>query len=318
MNTSSSTTSSSTISTTSSNPITANSNDIVNNNVNTENISKKKSKKKKNKKISNHINEENKNELKKLNLDTSEEMKNILKNRKEKQKSKNILSVFDQIPEMPNERSKTKMKLKKKMTEREHKQNHIIYQEFNKKIFEIIDNLGVRFPECRTEYEVFKNVIKIYISKDISIPMNKWIECIKGHEDCLREYSSENEEIFLKFAPNVSILKSLRISEKFNIISQEEKKILWEYFQNLLMLSEAVEAIPPELMSIIQDLAVDLNKTIDPKNLSIQNVASHVFKAMQTNEELTEGIKNLVTNCQTSNTMPPSISRFYQQLQKDY
>lgn len=214
---------------------------------------------------------------------------------------KHVAIEIDQgeIPLPPTEKSKKtlqKEEARLDRSEHEQKQEHVIYEGFNDKLFGILRALGKRLPENKSTYKKIAKAITTAIDKDLSYPMTVWLNNIEGYEDVLRVYSEENVEKFLEIAPSIPLLDALEIKKNWYRFTPANIVNLWAHFKGLFVYSDTATVVPIDLMTAIQDMTDDLERQglIDlSKPIDIVAASQILNAAMSGNAKIQAGINQI-------------------------
>jgi hypothetical protein len=199
-------------------------------------------------------------------------------------------------------------------SEQEQKQDHVIYEGFNTKLYEILEALSTKLPKNAKTYSKIAKTIRAAADKDISYPMNVWLENIDGYDHVLREYNETNVLEFVKVAPQIPLLDCLEISENWHKFKPKDIKALWGHFKGLFTYSDTATVIPVDLMTEIQNMTDDLERQglIDlTQDIDIASAAQILKSAMGANTKIQEGIAKMNAMFGTGNTAPepPTYSK---------
>ena len=155
-------------------------------------------------------------------------------------------------PTAPVEPSKKSLADAAGKTEFEQKQTHVLYIEFNNKLYEILNSLAVKIPANRKTYASLDKTLRTFAAIDVSRPMEEWNKQTAPYREILQTYSPENVEEFLKIAPKIPLLKAFEIEKYWNLLKPSDIESLWKHFNGLCLLSTTTSAVPVKLMTTLQ------------------------------------------------------------------
>lgn len=236
----------------------------------------------------------------------------------------------DSAPEKPTEKSKKGDSILGKEGDR---QGHVVYQGFNEQIFAILAALSIKLPENKRLYKNLERIIISTIDKDITSPMTVWLETTSGeiseiidgkekkisYASILRNYTPDNVKRFTNIAPNIPLLHSLEISKNWQRFKPSDRKSLWKHFSSLFILSDTATSIPPDLMSMIQNMTIDLNNQgLIDLNKPLDQIGDVVEKAISGNAAL-QAMKEKYESLNAARLIPepPTVAKRRQQAEFD-
>lgn len=122
---------------------------------------------------------------------------------------------------------------------------------FNDMMGQFLMELHKTFPEEKglkkyiTAFEMLRDTNPKKIVK-------KFMENVTPHAD---KISARDESLFLEDSTDLEFIKALNIKECWPKASDSTKAAIWQYIQTLYMLGTTITSIPPETLSMIENVA---------------------------------------------------------------
>lgn len=108
----------------------------------------------------------------------------------------------------------------------------LINSKWNEVFIQFLDQLIILFPDSPAS----KIKVQVQLSKMVNnmSPILLFIQNVKGHT---KEIMEANEEYFFN-SPNIEFVKTLELAKYYNIASEKNRKIIWQYIQTLCLIAE--------------------------------------------------------------------------------
>ena len=78
---------------------------------------------------------------------------------------------------------------------------------------------------------------------------------MNGFSPHVEKVNTRDETFFLENADNIEFLRDMNIKACWPKASEGTKAAIWQYLQTLYMLGTTITAIPPETLSMIENVA---------------------------------------------------------------
>ena len=149
----------------------------------------------------------------------------------------------------------------------------MISDTFNALALEFVKELSEVFPENTTLTECVKNFDTI-VTKDPKKPMD-FLVSIVG--DKAAAVNSKDETVF----DDITI-PGMAIKEMWNSTSENTKEAIWQYLSTLHMLASTLGNTSGELMSGIEDMAMEFANKMATGNMDVPTMLNEVMQRVQT------------------------------------
>ena len=149
----------------------------------------------------------------------------------------------------------------------------MIADTFNALALEFVKELSEVFPENTTLTECVKNFDTI-VSEDPKKPMDF---LVKNVGDKAEAINSKDETVF----DDVDI-PGMMIKDMWNATSENTKEAIWQYLSTLNMLASTLGNTSGELMSGIENMAMEFANKMAQGNLDVPTMLNEVMARVQT------------------------------------
>jgi hypothetical protein len=149
----------------------------------------------------------------------------------------------------------------------------MISETFNTLAFEFVKELSEVFPENTVLAECVKNFDTI-VSEDPKKPMD-FLVSIAG--DKAAAINSKDETVF----DDITI-PGMAIKEMWNSTSENTKEAIWQYLSTLHMLASTLGNTSGELMSGIENMAMEFANKMAQGNMDVPTMLNEVMQRVQT------------------------------------
>ena len=149
----------------------------------------------------------------------------------------------------------------------------MISDTFNALALEFVKELSEVFPENTTLTECVKNFDTI-VSEDPKKPMD-FLMKVAG--DKTEAINSKDDAIF-----DTITIPGLDIKEMWNSTSDSTKDAIWQYISTLHMLASTLGNTSGELMSGIEDMAMEFANKMATGNMDVSTMLNEVMQRVQT------------------------------------
>lgn len=181
---------------------------------------------------------------------------------------------------------------------RDLRQSHVVYQGFNEKLLGLIGALRGKLPDFAVFFDVFEKQIARHAQKDVAKPMRRWREATAAHAECMRAYTQENVEHFVKHATGLPMLGELRIADNWSRFTEADRENLWRHLSSLQSMVDMCSLVDDRLMDAVQTTAMRIRDRIqrqphqqEPSNAEIQRI---MFTELQREPAVAEGIQRML------------------------
>lgn len=149
----------------------------------------------------------------------------------------------------------------------------MIADTFNALALEFVKELSEVFPENSTLTECVKNFDTI-VSEDPKKPMDFLVKTVG---DKAAAINSKDEAVF----DDVTI-PGMAIKEMWNSTSENTKEAIWQYLSTLHMLASTLGNTSGELMSGIENMAMEFANKMAQGNMDVPTMLNEVMARVQT------------------------------------
>jgi hypothetical protein len=149
----------------------------------------------------------------------------------------------------------------------------MIADTFNSLALEFVKELSEVFPENITLADCVKNFDTI-VSEDPKKPMDFLVSIVGDKADAI---NSKDENVF----DDVTI-PGMAIKEMWNSISENTKEAIWQYLSTLHMLASTLGNTSGELMSGIENMAMEFANKMAQGNMDVPTMLNEVMQRVQT------------------------------------
>lgn len=149
----------------------------------------------------------------------------------------------------------------------------MISDTFNALALEFVKELSEVFPENTVLAECVKNFDTI-VSEDPKKPMD-FLMKVAG--DKTEAINSKDDAIF-----DTITIPGMAIKEMWNSTSENTKEAIWQYLSTLHMLASTLGNTSGELMSGIEDMAMEFANKMATGNMDVPTMLNEVMQRVQT------------------------------------
>ena len=149
----------------------------------------------------------------------------------------------------------------------------MISDTFNALALEFVKELSEVFPENTTLTECVKNFDTI-VSEDPKKIMNFLMKTVGDKTEAI---NSKDDAIF-----DTITIPGLDIKEMWNSTSDSTKDAIWQYISTLHMLASTLGNTSGELMSGIEDMAMEFANKMATGNMDVSTMLNEVMQRVQT------------------------------------
>lgn len=149
----------------------------------------------------------------------------------------------------------------------------MIADTFNALALEFVKELSEVFPENTVLAECVKNFDTI-ASEDPKKPMD-FLMKVAG--DKTKAINSKDESLF-----DTITIPDMEIKEMWNSTSENTKEAIWQYLSTLHMLASTLGNTSGELMSGIEDMAMEFANKMATGNMDVSTMLNEVMQRVQT------------------------------------
>lgn len=146
---------------------------------------------------------------------------------------------------------------------------------FNEMMGQFLMELHKTFPEengLKKYITVFEMVRETNPKKIV----NKFMDNVAPHVD---KISARDESLFLEDSSDLEFIKAFNIKECWPKASDNTKAAIWQYIQTLYMLGTTIKSIPPETLSMIENVAKQCAEQMQNDGDGIDEI--QLMKSMQ-------------------------------------
>lgn len=135
---------------------------------------------------------------------------------------------------------------------------------FNEMMGQFLIELHTTFPEEKG-VKTFMNKFELLRKTNPRKCVDKYMSGIAPY---VEKISNKDESFFLEEANNLDFLKDLNIQKHWSSpdITPNTKNAIWQYLQTLYMLGTTITAIPPETLSMIENIAKECASKMQDEN----------------------------------------------------
>jgi hypothetical protein len=149
----------------------------------------------------------------------------------------------------------------------------MIADTFNALALEFVKELSEVFPENTVLAECMKNFDTI-VSEDPKKPMDFLVSIVGDNAEML---NSKDDAIF-----DTVTIPGMEIKEMWNSTSDNTKEAIWQYLSTLHMLASTLGNTSGELMSGIEDMAMEFANKMATGNMDVPTMLNEVMQRVQT------------------------------------
>ena len=152
-------------------------------------------------------------------------------------------------------------------------QNTMIADTFNALALEFVKELSEVFPENTVLAECMKNFDTI-VTEDPKKPMDFLVSIVGDNAEML---NSKDDAIF-----DTVTIPGMEIKEMWNSTSDNTKEAIWQYLSTLHMLASTLGNTSGELMSGIENMAMEFADKMAQGNMDVSTMLNEVMARVQT------------------------------------
>ena len=149
----------------------------------------------------------------------------------------------------------------------------MIADTFNALALEFVKELSEVFPENTTLTDCVKNFDTI-VSEDPKKPMDFLVSIVGDKAEAI---NSKDETVF-----DDIIIPGMVIKEMWNATSENTKEAIWQYLSTLNMLASTLGNTSGELMSGIENMAMEFANKMATGNMDVPTMLNEVMQRVQT------------------------------------
>jgi hypothetical protein len=149
----------------------------------------------------------------------------------------------------------------------------MIADTFNTLALEFVKELSEVFPENTVLTECVKNFDTI-VSENPKKPMDFLMDVVGDNAEAI---NSKDDAIF-----NTITIPGMEIKEMWNSTSDNTKDAIWQYLSTLYMLASTLGNTSGELMSGIEDMAMEFANKMATGNMDVPTMLNEVMQRVQT------------------------------------
>jgi len=149
----------------------------------------------------------------------------------------------------------------------------MIADTFNALALEFVKELSEVFPENTVLTECVKNFDTI-VSEDPKKPMDFLMDVVGDNAEAI---NSKDDTIFDTIA-----ISGMEIKEMWTSTSDNTKEAIWQYLSTLYMLASTLGNTSGELMSGIEDMAMEFANKMATGNMDVPTMLNEVMQRVQT------------------------------------
>lgn len=149
----------------------------------------------------------------------------------------------------------------------------MISETFNTLALEFVKELSEVFPENTTLTDCVKNFDSI-VGEDPKKPMDFLVSIVGDKAEAI---NSKDETVF-----DTITIPGMAIKEMWNSISENTKEAIWQYISTLHMLASTLGNTSGELMSGIENMAMEFANKMAQGNMDVPTMLNEVMQRVQT------------------------------------
>lgn len=148
---------------------------------------------------------------------------------------------------------------------------------FNSTLQEFLNELSATFPE-ESAIRKYKNKFELTKSTKPRLALDKIMPDLSKHS---QNITQRNESLFMD---NASVIEGIDLKKLWTSgISDNTKKVIWDYLNTLLMLGTTIKAIPSQMLEQIEDMANNCVKQIESGEIQTDNLFMMAQQALMQN-----------------------------------
>ena len=122
---------------------------------------------------------------------------------------------------------------------------------FNDMMGQFLTELYKAFPEEKS-IKKYIAAFELMRSANGKLVVEGFMNGVSPH---VRKVNNRDESFFLENADNIEFLRDMNIKACWPNASESTKAAIWQYLQTLYMLGTTITSIPPETLSMIENVA---------------------------------------------------------------
>ena len=148
---------------------------------------------------------------------------------------------------------------------------------FNSTLQEFLNELCETFPE-ETTIRKYKNKFELTKSTKPRLALDKVMPDLSKHSQAI---TMRDESLFTNQS---NIIDGINLQKLWTSgISDNTKKVIWDYLNTLLMLGTTIKAIPSQMLEQIEDMANNCVKQIESGEIQTDNLFMMAQQALMQN-----------------------------------
>jgi biotin operon repressor len=146
---------------------------------------------------------------------------------------------------------------------------------FNDMMGQFLTELHMSFPEEKS-IKKYMSAFELMRSANGRLVVDGFMSAIAPHID---QISAKDEYFFIENAENIDFLKDINLKNIWPLASANTREAIWQYIQTLYMLGTTITSIPPETLSMIENVAKQCADKLQDEGGDIDE--SQLMKSMQ-------------------------------------
>lgn len=136
----------------------------------------------------------------------------------------------------------------------------IIPNMFTNNMLALLNFFKEKLPKSADMYENHKQLILEVVKQDPLEPINKWGECIKGHDHVFRACTPENIDELRRHAESDFFLMMLMFKQNWPILAENKQNIqeLWKIFGGMMQTYDLYVEFPTGMGAMMMDFAQNI------------------------------------------------------------
>ncbi len=148
---------------------------------------------------------------------------------------------------------------------------------FNDLMEQFINELVKTFPE-EESIKSYQESFEMARMANDRLPLNTFMQNISPYS---QNIFSRNEAFFTDHADEIDFLKETNMKKYWPNLSENTKGAIWQYINTLYMLGNTIMALPPDTMSMIENLAQQLESKLSEDGIDESALMNNMMAMLQ-------------------------------------
>jgi hypothetical protein len=146
---------------------------------------------------------------------------------------------------------------------------------FNDMMGQFLAELHMSFPEEKS-IKKYMTAFELMRTTNARLVVDGYMAAIGPH---MEKISDKDDSFFIENSESIDFLKDINLKKIWPLASESTRGAIWQYIQTLYMLGTTITSIPPETLSMIENVAKQCADKLQDEGGDIDE--SQLMKSMQ-------------------------------------